>query len=67
MLHPLKRRRLEGGLSQWELGRLSMIPQSYISEIETGKRLARKWERKALAFVLNCEEDELFERIFADS
>ncbi len=44
----VKRRRLRRGLTQNDLERLTVIHQSTISRIETGRRFGLRWSRFAL-------------------
>lgn len=56
----LKQKRLEKGLTQQELMRLSGVPQSIISDIENGATQNPRVETmRRLAAALNCTVDEL--------
>jgi transcriptional regulator with XRE-family HTH domain len=56
----IRERRIALGLSQVQLGILSKIPNSMISDFELGKRLPWPKARKAIAKVLKTSEAELF-------
>lgn len=59
----LKQKRLEKGLTQQELMRLSGVPQSIISDIENGATQNPRVETmRRLAAALNCTVDELLQK-----
>lgn len=59
----LKQKRLEKGLTQQELMRLSGVPQSVISDIENGATQNPRVETmRRLAAALNCTVDELLQK-----
>lgn len=61
--HPLKKRRRQVGLTQKELSRLSGVPQSTISSIETRRAVGRVKTLQALASPLRCRWPSLAEAV----
>jgi len=60
-MNKIKKRRFELGFSQYEVERLSGIPQSRLSLIEKGYREPSLEEKKVLAKTLRAEIQELFD------
>ena len=60
MLHPLKLRRLEKGLSQHALSFISGVPQVRICYAEKGFPALNDKQKKALAKALKCPIQILF-------
>jgi transcriptional regulator with XRE-family HTH domain len=60
-MNMVKKRRFELGFSQYEVEKLSGIPQSRISLIEKGYREPSMEEKKRLAKTLRAEIQELFD------
>lgn len=60
-MNMVKKRRFELGFSQYEVEKLSGIPQSRISLIEKGYRQPSMEEKKKLAKTLRAEIQELFD------
>lgn len=56
----IREKRMELGLSQVQLGCLSGVANSVVSDFELGKRVAWPKARKALARALRIPEAELF-------
>ena len=56
----IREKRVAVGLSQVQLGFLSRVPNSVISDFELGKRSPWPKAREALARVLKIPEAELF-------
>lgn len=59
-MNKLKLRRLELEFSQYEIERLTQIPQAKISLYERGYREPSSEEKKRLSKVLKASEKELF-------
>jgi len=60
MLHPLKLKRLEQGLSQHALSFLSGVPQVKICYGERGFPSLNERQKEALAKALGCHVEDLF-------
>ena len=60
-LHPLRLKRLQMGLTQYALSELSGVAQVKISYVERGYKCLKDYQKKAIAGVLHCEVNELFE------
>ena len=60
MLHPMKLRRLEQGLSQHALSFISGVPQVRICYAEKGFPSLNERQKEALAKVLGCGIEDLF-------
>ncbi|MGC8489897.1 MAG: helix-turn-helix domain-containing protein [Clostridia bacterium] len=63
MTNRLAERRLEAGLSQFELARRANISPSVISQLETGKLSPYPAWRQRLADALGVLESELFPEV----
>lgn len=59
-LHPLRRTRLEKGLSQYALSLLSGVPQVRISYQERGYSAMNPRQREATARTLDVKVEEIF-------
>ena len=60
MLHPLKLKRLEKGLSQHALSFISGVPQVRICYAEKGFPTLNDKQKEALAEALECSVQDLF-------
>jgi hypothetical protein len=60
MLHPLKLKRLEKGLSQHALSFKSGVAQVRICYFEKGYPSLRDKDKRAIAAVLQCPREDLF-------
>ena len=60
MLHPLKLKRLEKGLSQHALSFLSGVPQVKICYAEKGYPSLKRPQKEALAKALGVQVEDLF-------
>ena len=59
-MNKIREYREKAGLSQVQLGMLSRIPNSMISDFELGKRYVWPRAREALAKALGKTEDQVF-------
>ena len=57
---PMRARRLERGLTQVQLSKMTGISQTRISHLETGKRFPNPPEVRLLTRALRCLESDLF-------
>lgn len=59
-LHPLRRKRLEEGKTQYALSFESGVPQPYISLAEKGYPILKEKHRRSIAAVLGVRPEEIF-------